>query len=87
MTTRYVVLFYVQIDRDDGSRTYKGPWVHAHCTRELNAWRHAFPHYSARLVLADSDVRADVRRFARATKVDPVTGHFDRYYPQPVEPA
>lgn len=66
--------FYVQVDRDDGSRTYKGPWSLAHCEREAGAWRADLPHYVTR-VLPASEVRADFRAWSRVIR----TG--DRYYP------
>jgi hypothetical protein len=66
--------YYVQIDRDDGSRTFKGPWVQSHCEREAIAWLENFPEYHTRIVLA-ADARAEVRAFDRAVKAG------DRYYP------
>lgn len=81
--------FYVAVDRDDGSRTYKGPWVFAHAARERDAWRHAFPAYDTRCVPAPHPadtaeeaaaavlVRSDVRRWTRVTR----TG--GRYFPTP----
>jgi hypothetical protein len=63
------VRFYVRIDRDDGSRTYKGAWSRAHCEREAAAWRESFP------------ALADVRRWARVAR--PVVDA-PRYYPDAV---
>ena len=77
--------FYVRIDRADGSRTYKGPWVHAHCYREMQAWQRTFLGYHCAIVEAsDVDVRADVRRFDRATKVDR-WGRQTKYRPDSAE--
>lgn len=60
--------FYVQIDRADGSRTYKGPWDQAHSQREADAWIDSFPSYGVRLVSAgDPVIRADVRAWTKAT--------------------
>ena len=68
---------YVKVDRDDGSRTYKGPWVHSHCKREADAWRLSFRDYRVQIIAA-SDARADVKLWARATRDG------GRYYPEPV---
>lgn len=69
--------FYVRVDRTDGSRTYKGPWVQSHCEREANAWRESFPEYVTE-VLPVAQVRDDVRRFSKVTA--PVVDA-PRYYP------
>lgn len=59
--------FYVKVDRDDGSRTYKGAWTRAHCEREAAAWRSDFPTYRVELVSV-ADGRVDVRTWSRATR-------------------
>ena len=66
--------YYVQIDRDDGSRTYKGAWSLPHCEREAAAWREYLPHYDTRIV-PRSEASADVRSWSRTI----AEGH--RYYP------
>lgn len=77
--------FYVRIDRDDNSRTYRGPWIFDRCRRERDAWRQAFPAYDVTIVERDNaEVRADVRQFDRATKPD-VFGRSTRYYPEEVD--
>ena len=58
--------FYVQIDRTDGSRNYKGPWTREHSQREADAWSDSFPGYGVSLVWASDDlVRRDVRAWQR----------------------
>ena len=73
--------FYVKIDRTDGSRTYVGGWVWAHCKREATAWEEGFPHYRVAIVESSPEVRQDIRRWTKATKVD-VYGGQPRYFPQ-----
>lgn len=58
---------YVKVDRDDGTRTYKGPWVHSHCKREADAWRNAFAGYRVQ-ILAASEVADDVKAWKKATR-------------------
>lgn len=69
--------FYVQIDRDDGSRTFKGPWDEAHCEREAKAWLEHFPEYEVK-IRPVTNARVEVRAFDRAVKAG------DRYYPNEV---
>jgi hypothetical protein len=72
--------FYVRIDRTDGSRTYKGPLPELQAEREVEAWRSNFPRYEVSVWDATNPaVRADVRRFDKATKGR--SGRADRYYP------
>lgn len=59
--------FYVKINRDDGSRSYKGAWTKARCEREADAWRESFPTYDVTLVTV-TEGRADVRAWSRATR-------------------
>jgi len=66
---------YLRIDRTDGSRTYKGPWVHSHVSREMDAWREAFPDYRCEL-LDVPEARPDVRKWTKATRDG------NRYYPE-----
>jgi hypothetical protein len=72
MTERH----YVKVDRDDGSRTYKGPWTQAHCEREASAWRESFPTYGVELVPV-AEARGDVRKWAAVTR-----NGSSRYFPE-----
>jgi hypothetical protein len=75
--------FYVRIDRADGSRTYKGPWVEAHSKREATAWMTAFPDYTVDVLAADrADVIADVKAWRNVIR----DNDSPRYYPEPVTP-
>lgn len=56
--------FYVQIDRPDGSRTYKGPLPEARAQREADAWLASFPGVAAVLVPVAA-AKADVRRWTK----------------------
>ena len=67
--------YYVAIDRDDGSRTYKGPMVHYRAMGEIAAWRSEFPTYNVALVPADQSADEAVAEWERATI------HGDRFYP------
>lgn len=69
--------FYVRIDRDDGSRTYKGPWSMAHCDYEAQAWRNSFPTYAVKLVPV-AEARGDVRAWSKT--VGPAAP--GRYFPK-----
>lgn len=72
--------FYVQIDRTDGSRTYKGAWGEAHCEREANAWRESFPDYDVKLVPV-AEAKEDVRKWNKAVGPNGTNGP---YFPEEV---
>ncbi len=61
---------WVQIDRDDGSRTYKGPYSYKEqrdqAFRERDAWRADFPSYRVRL-MDEQFVRDDEAEWERVT--------------------
>lgn len=78
-STRY----YVRIDRADGSRTYKGPWIWDHAKKERDAWRGAFPDYRSEVMPIDSVLVADVRKWKKATKVSGPNARPRRYFPEP----
>ncbi len=72
--------YYVRIDRDDGSRTYKGPAPIARMTRERDCWREHFPTYTTDLV-PSADAQPDVRAWRNATRDMRRLGLASRYYP------
>ena len=59
--------YYVKIDRENGTRTYKGPWVEARCRREATAWRANFPTYGVEVIDVPS-AKLDVTRWSKAIK-------------------
>lgn len=72
--------FYMRAVRDDGSHTFRGPWTHSHVMREMLAWKHAFPAYDITIHEATPEVRAEVHKWVKATKVDAFNRQ-SRYYP------
>lgn len=69
---------YVQINRTDGSRTYKGPLPYTRAEFEAATWREAFPEYRTTIGPVPT-MRDDVRRFDRAIRAG------RRYYPAAVD--